>query len=87
VGARLQVEAVAGLGEAEVGVDAGDDDPYVDLEDLDADQGDTYERVDDQTPVEDEFQYVVEAAAAASSAGLLCWDNGHVCRPPCRGKG
>jgi hypothetical protein len=76
----LQVQPVARLGEAQIGVDAGHDDPDVDLQDFDADQGDPYERVDDETPVEDQFQNVVEAAGAASPAGLLCRDNGHVYR-------
>lgn len=75
----FQIEAVAGLGKAEVGVDAGDDDPYVDLEDLDTEKGDPHVRVDHQPAVENEFQYIVEAAGTASAA-LLCRD-GHRDQP------
>src|SRR5690606_7046343 len=48
----VEVEAVGGLGEAQVGVHARDDDPCVDGEDLDADEGDPHVGVDDQALVE-----------------------------------
>src|SRR5439155_2450041 len=53
-GLRLrQVEPVDRFGEAEVGVDAGDDDAGVDRDQLDADHGDADVRVDHEPLVED----------------------------------
>jgi hypothetical protein len=62
---RLQVEAVARLGEPEIGVDAGHHDPNVDLENLDAYERHAHERVDHYSSVEYEFQDVVQTAASA----------------------
>src|SRR5690606_7653931 len=77
-GPGLQVEAVARLREPLLRVNAGVDDPHVDLEDLDADQGHAHECVADEPPVEYELEYVVEAAAAAAATGLLCRYDCHV---------
>src|SRR5690606_23967598 len=88
------VQAVDGFGEAEVGVDAGDDDPHVDGEDLDAYQRNPGVDVDDQSLFEDEVDDVGEAAAGAASSldgagarGLLGDRPSHVCLPVSGGRG
>ena len=89
----VEVEAVGGLGEPQVGVDAGDHDPGVDRQDLDPHEGDPDEDVDDQALVEDERDDVGEAArtaargtfdvSAATATTALCRD-GHRSSPPAR---
>src|SRR5437588_10248399 len=59
-----QVEPVDGLGEAQVGVDARDDDAGVDRDELDADDRDPDVGVDDEALVEDQVDDVGEPARA-----------------------
>ncbi|GDY87111.1 hypothetical protein SAVCW2_63100 [Streptomyces avermitilis] len=73
----FQVEPVARLGEAQIGVDTGDDHTDVDLENFDSDEGDPHEGVDDEPSVEYELQNVIQPTGATSATGLLCGDNGH----------
>ena len=58
----VQVEAVGGLGEPQVGVDTRHDDPGVDGDQLDADQRHLDEDVDDQALVEDQVEDLGEPA-------------------------
>src|SRR3954470_15642738 len=62
----VQVESVGGLGEAQVGVDAGHDDAGVDGHDLDADEGDLGEHVDHQALVEDEVEDLGQVSPLAA---------------------
>ena len=58
------VEPVDGLGEPQVGVDAGDHDARVDGQDLDPDQRDPDEGVDDDALVQDDLDDVGEPAGS-----------------------
>ena len=68
------VEPVDGLGEPQVGVDAGDHDACVDGQDLDPDERDTDEGVDDDALVQDDLDDVGEAARARSvDVSVVLW--------------
>ena len=58
----VEIEPVHGLGEAQVGVDARDDDARIDGEDLDPDQRDPDEDIDDKALIEDQVEDLVQAA-------------------------
>src|SRR5207302_2907194 len=77
-----QVEPVDGLGEAQVGVDARDDDAGVDRDELDADDRDPDVGVDDEALVEDQVDDVRKAARARGALevvarGSACRDRSH----------
>src|SRR5579875_3556341 len=78
------VQAVDRLGEAQVRVDAGDDDPGVDGEHLDADQRDPHVGVDHHALVQDRVDNVGQSRwlrPPATPAGLHC--RCHQPWPPC----
>ena len=74
---RVQVETVGGLGEAQVGVDAGHDDAGVDRDDLDAHERDLGEDVDDQALVEDQVEDFGQPALGGATNAARRRAHGH----------
>src|SRR5690606_14527059 len=72
---RLQIEPVDRLGEAQVGVHAGDDDAGVDGQQLDPDHGDPDVGVDHEALVQDDLENVGQTARSGSPVDSLC--DGH----------